>query len=160
MSALDNVIDTPIESLPFVDRHSITLAAPPQRTWDAMLEVVGHVGEERRSRALAKGLHCTPPDCEGEWGEIGSTVPGFLVTRAIAPAVLGLMGEHRFSRYALIFTIVECHSGLTECRAETRAEFPGGKGRLYRGLVIGTHGHVVITNGILRSIRKIAERPE
>jgi hypothetical protein len=160
MTTLDNVIDTPIESLPFVDRHSITIAVSPQLTWDAMLVVVGKVGEERRSKALAKGLGCTPCDAEGDWGEIGSSVPGFLVTRAVAPAVLALMGEHRFSRYALIFRIVERNSGLTECSAETRAEFPGGKGKAYKGLLIGTRGHVVVTNSILRSIRKLAERPE
>lgn len=160
MTTLDNVIDTPIESLPFIDRHSIIIAASPQPTWEAMLKIVAKVGEERRSRAIAKSLHCTPPVAEGKWGEIGSTVPGFLVTRAVAPAVLALMGEHRFSRYALIFRIVERHSGLTECSAETRAEFPGGKGRIYRGLVIGSHGHVVVTNSILRTIRKLAERPE
>lgn len=160
MTALDNVIDTPIESLPFVDRHSIEIAATPQRTWEGLLEVVAHIGEERRARTLAKTLQCTPGEVEGDWGEIGSKVPGFLVTRAVAPAVLALMGEHRFSRYALIFRIVERPSGLTECSAETRAEFPGGKGKFYKGLVIGTHGHVVVTNSILRSIRKIAERPE
>lgn len=156
---LDNVIDTPIESLPFVDRHSITIAASPQRTWEALLQVVGKVGEERRSRAFAKGLGCTPCEAEGEFGEIGSTVPGFLVTRAVETAVLALMGEHRFSRYALIFRIVERNSGLTECSAETRAEFPGGKGKAYKGLVIGTRGHVVVTNSILRNVRKLAERP-
>jgi hypothetical protein len=72
--------------------------------------------------------------------------------------VLALMGEHRFSRYALIFCAVETASGPVRLSAETRAEFPGVKGRVYRTLVISSHGHVVATKSILRSVRRRAER--
>ncbi len=89
--------------------------------------------------------------------EIGATIPGFVVTRSVEPAVLALVGQHRFARYALIFKITELASGPTRLSAETRAEFRGRRGRIYRGVVIGSHGHVVVTNSILRSIRRLAE---
>jgi hypothetical protein len=68
------------------------------------------------------------------------------------------MGEHRFSRYALIFRITETPASPVRLGAETRAVFPGRRGRVYRGLVIGTRGHVIATSAILRSIRRAAER--
>jgi hypothetical protein len=72
--------------------------------------------------------------------------------------VLALMGEHRFSRYALIFCAAETASGPVRLSAETRAEFPGVKGRIYRTLVIRSRGHVVVTKSILRRVRRRAER--
>ena len=103
-------------------------------------------------------LGCGSDTTTGEPGWIGSTVPGFVVTRSVAPAVLALMGEHRFARYALIFCAAETASGPVCLSAETRAEFPGVKGRAYRTLVIDTRGHVVATKSILRNVRKRAER--
>ena len=67
----------------------------------------------------------------GEPSTIGSTLPGFVVSRSVRPATLALLGEHRFSRYALVFYIDEVGSGRTRLRAETRAEFPGARGRAY-----------------------------
>ena len=95
----------------------------------------------------------------GDAGRIGSTIPGFIVTRAIPPAVLALMGEHRFSRYALVFRITEREEAPALLSAETRAEFPGRKGRAYRAAVIGSRGHVFATRSILRGVRRRAERP-
>ncbi len=68
------------------------------------------------------------------------------------------MGEHRFSRYALIFYAVETASGPVRLSAETRAEFPGAKGRVYRTLIISSRGHVLATRSILRNVRRRAER--
>ena len=85
-------------------------------------------------------------------------MPGFVVARSIAPAVLALMGQHRFARYALIFRITETPAGPTRLSAETRAEFPGPQGRAYRALVIGSRGHVLAVHSILRSVRRAAER--
>jgi hypothetical protein len=153
----DRIIDVPIESLPFVDEHFIEIAATPDQVWDALIGVVGAMGEGRSSAPLSRALGCAHTDVEGEPGEIGSTIPGFVVTRSVRPAVLALMGRHRFSRYALVFSILEKPSGLVELGALTRAEFPGRRGSAYRGLVIGTRGHVVVTTGILRAVRKRAE---
>ncbi len=116
------------------------------------------MGRSRRTRIVAGRLGCTPAESSGRPGRIGSTVPGFITTRSIPPAVLALMGEHRFSRYALIFRITETFAGPVRLSAETRAVFPGRRGTVYRTLVIGTRGHVIATHSILRSVRRAAER--
>ena len=154
----DRIIDVPIESLPFVDEHYIEIAAKPEEVWDALMRVVSGMGDGRSGAPVARALGCEETETEGEAGEIGSKIPGFVVTRSVRPAVLALMGQHRFSKYALIFSILEKPSGLILLSAQTRAEFPGRKGRVYRGLIIGTHGHVVVTTSILRQVRKRAER--
>ena len=69
-----------------------------------------------------------------------------------------LEGEHRFSRYALIFHLDPLPGGRSRVRAETRAAFPGLRGRAYRALVIGTRGHVLAVKRLLRAVRARAER--
>ena len=91
--------------------------------------------------------------------EPGSTITGFRVTRAVAPDELVLEGEHRFSRYALIFHLEALPHDRCRLRAETRASFPGLRGRAYRALVIGTHGHLVAVKRLLRAVQVGAERP-
>ena len=152
------LIDVPIESLPFVDEHYIDIAAAADTVWEALVEQLEGAADGRSGARMARGLGCTQTEVRGEIGEIGSTVPGFLVTRSIRPAVLAMMGQHRFSRYALIFRILEKPSGLILLSAQTRADFPGAKGRAYRTLVIGTRGHVLVTRSILKSVRRRAER--
>jgi hypothetical protein len=126
--------------------------------WQALIETAGQAGGLSLGPVTARALGCTDASASGPPGQIGSTIPGFIVTRSIAPAVLALMGEHRFSRYALIFYATETPAGPVRLSAETRAEFPGLKGRIYRALVIGTRGHVIATRSILRAVRKRAER--
>ena len=156
---LERLIDIPIESLPFVDELSTEVAATPQRAWDAVLATVDHLGARPTSRATEHALGATPDRRTGDVGKIGSTIPGFLVTRSVPPAVLALMGEHRYSRYALVFRIAEQGPDRPLLvSAETRAEFPGLTGSLYRLLVIGSRGHVAVTRSLLRSIRRRAER--
>lgn len=152
------IIDVPLESLPFVDEHYIEIGASPDQVWDAMIRVLGAASEGRTGTPISRTLGCAQTEVQGDVGEIGSTIPGFVVTRSVRPAVLALMGQHRFSRYALIFSVLEKPSGLVLLSAQTRAEFPHLRGRVYRGLVIGTRGHVVVTTAMLRSIRKRAER--
>ena len=152
------IIDVPIESLPFVDEHYVEIAASPEMVWDALIRTLDGISDGRSGAPISRALGCAQTRVEGEAGEIGSTMPGFVVTRAIRPAVLALMGEHRFSEYALIFSILEKPSGLVLLSAQTRAEFPGRRGRVYRGLVIGTRGHVLVTTSILRGVRRRAER--
>jgi hypothetical protein len=152
------IIDVPLESLPFVDEHFIEIAATPDIVWEALVRTLGGISEGRTGTPIARALGCAQTEAEGDAGDIGSTIPGFVVTRSVRPAALALMGQHRFSRYALIFTILEKPSGLVLLSAQTRAEFPGRRGRVYRGLVIGTRGHVVATASILRSVRRRAER--
>ncbi|MDX6581067.1 MAG: hypothetical protein QOI10_251 [Solirubrobacterales bacterium] len=154
----ERLVDVPLESLPYVDEHRVDVAAPADRVWEALARRVGGTGANPIGRRIAGALRCVPAERRGRIPEIGATIPGFIVTRSVAPAVLALMGEHRFARYALIFRITETASGPVRLSAESRAEFRGRRGRVYRALVIGTRGHVLATHSILRSVRRTAER--
>lgn len=46
--------------------------------------------------------------------------------------------------------------GFGRHNAKSYAEFPGLHGRIYRALVIGTHGHAVVTQQMVRTIRSRA----
>jgi hypothetical protein len=151
-------IDIPIESLPRVDEHSIEIRAREDDVWEALLRVIpGSFGGGPSSRT-ARALGCAETEARGEVGTIGSTLPGFVVARSVRPATLALEGNHRYSRYALIFCIDRLGNGRSRLRAETRAEFPGRKGRAYRTLVIGSRGHVLVVKRMLSSVRRRAER--
>jgi hypothetical protein len=151
------VIDTPIERLPYVDELAVGVHTTERETWDALLATLPKILDTGTSRRFASLLGVEHRESRGKIGTIGSTLPGFVCSRAVEPSVLALLGEHRFSRYALIFR-VERTSGGTRLRAETRAEFPGTKGRVYRSLVIGTRGHVFAVRRVLRAVKKRAER--
>jgi hypothetical protein len=154
---LARVIDTPIERLPYVDEHAIGVHAGERETWEALLATLPRIFDTTATRRFASLLGVEHPRPGGEFGTIGSTLPGFVCSRAVEPTVLALLGEHRFSRYALIFR-VERTEGGSRLRAETRAEFPGTKGGFYRALVIGTRGHVLVVRRILRAVKRRAER--
>lgn len=154
----ERLIDVPIESLPFVDEHETVVAATIEETWAALVAVAGGFTSGRLSGRIAGVLGCEQTTRRGEPGQIGSTAPGFVVARSVRPSVLALMGKHRFSRYALVFRLSESPAGPVRVSAETRAEFPGLAGRIYRTAVIGTRGHVLATNIVLRAVRLRAER--
>ncbi|WP_338117123.1 hypothetical protein [Streptomyces viridochromogenes] len=90
------------------------------------------------------------------WQAIRETVdhPAFRLVTAVPGKELAFGGSHRFSTYALIFRLEEAGVDRTRVRAETRADFPGWTGRLYRLLVIGTGGHAWV---IRRMARKVGE---
>lgn len=140
-----------------MDEHAATIVASADAVWDSLIAVTWGTTSGPISTRLAQALRCVPNERSGTPGEIGSTVPGFIATRAVRPAVLALMGEHRFSRYALIFSATETPTGLVELRATTRALFPGRAGSVYRAMVVGTRGHVFATRSILRAVRRRAE---
>jgi hypothetical protein len=150
-------IDVPIEQLPYVDEHAVRVNATERETWDALLATLPRSLDTEASRRFASLLGVEHRVASGEPGTIGSTLPGFVCSRAVEPTVLALLGAHRFSRYALIFRVERTAAG-TRLRAETRAEFPGAKGRVYRALVIGTRGHVLAVRRILRAVKRRAER--
>jgi hypothetical protein len=152
------LIDVPLEALPHIDEHSVYIAASPDRVWEALVATTAGTGRSRLGPPLARRLHCLTSETSGEPGQIGSTIPGFIVARSVAPAVLALMGEHRFSRYALIFCAADTAAGPVRLSAETRAEFPGVRGSVYRTLVIRTGAHDAVTKAILRKVRRQAER--
>lgn len=132
--------------------------APPPVVWEALLTTVHRGFSQRIAPRVARLLGCAETEAVGDPGRIGSTVPGFVVARAVEPAVLALEGQHRFSRYGLVFRLEPTKDERTLLRAETRAQFPGTIGRIYKALVIGTRGHVLAVNSMLRGVRKRAER--
>lgn len=146
------------EQLPHVDEHSAIVAADRDATWEALLRVAEATVSSRGAPGFARVVGCADTAASGPRPLAeGSTIPGFHVVAAEAPAELALAGSHRFSDYALIFRLEETEDGRTRLRAETRAEFPGLKGGVYRGLVIGTRLHVLATRRILNATKRRAE---
>jgi hypothetical protein len=145
--------------LPHVDEHSIAIAATPDATWNALLRMVEGSFASRASTRGARLLGCTDTVASGPRPLAdGSVLPGFHVETAHAPRELALAGGHHFSDYALIFRLDEVSGDRTALRAETRAAFPGLKGRAYRAMVIGTRIHVLVTRRILGAAKRSAER--
>lgn len=153
-------------SLPYVDEHSTVVEADAEDTWAALLEVVENSFSFAGARYIARILGCEQSEDSGPRPLAeGSSCPGFKVVSAMAPGELALAGRHRFSRYTLTFRLEGLGEEATRLRAETRAEFPGYKGRFYRALVIGTRGHVAVTRSLLAATGRRAgsigsEQPE
>ena len=145
--------------LPHVDEHSVAIEATPDAAWDALLRVVEGSFSSGASTRGARLLGCTEILAFGPRPlATGSVLPGFHVEAAEPQLKLALAGGHRFSDYALIFRLDEQGADRTLLRAETRAAFPGLKGRAYRALVIGTRMHVLVTRRLLAAAKRSAER--
>lgn len=152
MSAID-------ERLPHVDEHSLEIAAGSDAVWESLLRVADRSFGSARTGRVARLLGCVDVAASGPRPlEAGSALPGFHVEAADRPEELALAGSHRFSDYALIFRLDELSPGHTRLRAETRAVFPGLKGGVYRTLVIGTRGHVLVTRRLLGAVKHRVER--
>ncbi|HEY1457098.1 MAG TPA: hypothetical protein VGF15_01150, partial [Solirubrobacteraceae bacterium] len=82
----------------------------------------------------------------------GARLPGFGVAAATPPRRLELEGSHRFSTYRLVFVLYPLEPAGCRLRAETWAAFPGRGGRIYRALVIGMRGHVLVVLAILAAV--------
>ena len=132
--------------MPHIDEHDMTVSAPPERVWAALVEVLRR--EFGGATAIARALGCDPArGTPGFDGSQGQTLPGFRVVEAEPGRVLALGGRHRFSRYQLTFVL-----DGDRLRARTDAAFPGALGRLYRAAVIGTGGHKLVTRRLLRQV--------
>lgn len=145
--------------LPHVDEHSVTIEATPDATWDALLRVVEGSFSSGASTRGARLLGCTDTVAFGPRPlATGSALPGFHVEAAEPRRELALAGGHSFSNYALIFRLDQQGGDRTTLRAETKATFPGLKGRAYRAMVIGTRMHVLVTRRLLAAAKRSAER--
>jgi hypothetical protein len=145
-----------VEDLPRIDEHTITIRVDdPMLVWNTLGEVIGRLW--RVPSLGTRLLQAEPAIRSGDPLLAGSTLPGFTVVRAEPGKELALGGHHRFSSYALIFRLVagERHTTLS---AETRATFPGAGGRVYRRLVIGTRGHILVVRALLRATRRRAQQ--
>ena len=145
--------------LPHIDEHAAWIDAEPDLVWRALGKVVA-ANSPPRARPFGRLLGVRPLERSGDPLSVGSTILGFRTARVQPEAELALEGEHRFSRYALIFRIHPASGGGSSLRAETRAEFPKARGRVYKALVIGTRGHVVVVRRLLRSVKVRAERSQ
>jgi hypothetical protein len=150
--------DVPLDDLPLIDEHAVTVAAPPGAVWDAVFEALGGAFSAAPARWAAAALGCVPAAASG-WDRqaVGSSVPGFAVVTAERPHLLVVAGRHRFSRYGIVVRIEPDAAGAL-CRAESRAAFPGLHGALYRQAVVGTGGHVLGVRRLLAGVRRAAER--
>jgi hypothetical protein len=147
------------DRLPYVDEHSVAIAAGADATWESVLRIAEGSTDSARGSRVARLLGCADVEAAGPRPlAVGSTFPGFRVERAEQPRELVLAGSHRFSDYALIFRVDDLGEGRSRLRAETRAAFPGPKGRVYRALVIGTRGHVLAVRRLLGAAKRRAER--
>ena len=151
-------LEIPLQDLPPVDEHSVEIDAPAEAAWAALFPTLHRSFDGPLSRRMAKRLDARDKVAKGDLHHPGGTLPGFVVARSVAPVMLALMGEHKFSRYALVFRIDLLPGQRCRVRAETRALFPGVKGRAYRAGVIGSRGHVIVTRSLLRAVKKRAER--
>jgi hypothetical protein len=145
-------------SLPKIDEHQVLVDARPDQAWAAVLETFTGFTTRAGWRLIAKVLGCRPDSASGPPGAEGASVPGFRVTRSVAPTEWMLEGSHQFSRYSLTFRIAPLGGERCVIRAESSAAFPGPAGRAYRALVIGSGGHVLGVRSLLRTMKRVAER--
>jgi len=130
-------------ALPRVDLHSVLVPASREAVWTALEEYVAQSLLLPERALLGRALGTRPR-------------AGFEVTGSVPEQRLELAGRHRFARYRLTFELADGPGGTTELRAVTDAAFPGVHGRAYRVLVISSGGHAVVTNRILRLVRRRA----
>ena len=131
------------EELPYIDEHALRIPASRELVWTALQRYVASSLVPAEPGLLRRVLGTEPPT-------------GFRVSDSIHAERLTLVGRHRFARYMLTFELADVSEGSTQVRAQSYAAFPGVRGRVYRMLVIGTRAHVVATNHVLRSVRRVA----
>ncbi len=151
-------VDVPLEDLPPIDEHYIEVEAPAEATYAALFPTLESALGGRFAHSYCERVGAIETEAHGDLHHPGGTLPGFTVARAIAPVMLALDGEHRYAKYAVVFRIDLLPGQRSRVRLETRARFAPRRGRLYKAAVLGTRGHVIIVNRMLRSIKRRAER--
>jgi hypothetical protein len=145
--------------LPWIDDHGAEIAAPASVVWPALLRTVERMTAGGAAPRYARLVGCADTEVGGPRPlEVGSTFPGFHVAEMAPERLLVLAGSHHFSSYALCFRLEPLGGVRTRVVAETRAEFPGLKGRAYKAAVIGTRMHVLVVNRVLRQVARRVER--
>jgi hypothetical protein len=139
-----------MSELPYIDTQTVAIGAPAQVVFETLEGAAPGLMGGRLASAYARLVGTA------DRGSDGAPV-GFHVVHREAPNAFVLSGRHRFARYELAFRI-EGDDGVSTLHADTRAEFPGIAGRLYRAAVIGTGGHVVAVRRMLSAIKRRAEQ--
>ena len=98
-------LEIPLQDLPPIDEHSIEIDAPAEAAWAALFPTLNQAFDGKLGQRMARALDCRDEVAEGDLHHPGGTLPGFVVARSVAPVMLALMGEHKYSRYALVFRI-------------------------------------------------------
>ncbi len=153
-----STIDVPLEQLPPIDEHEIYVDAPAEASWDALFPTIEKAFGGKFAHRYTERVHAAETEAHGDLHHPGGTLPGFTVTRAIAPVMLALAGKHQLAQYAVVFRIDLLPGQRSVVRLETRAEFIGAKGRVYRAGVLGTRLHVIAARRMLRAIKREAEQ--
>jgi hypothetical protein len=147
-----------VTELPYLDEHTTVIAATVDQVWAGLLETLDRAFSRSGAARYARAVGCADVGVAGPRPlDEGSSMPGFEVVTAVPPSLLVLAGRHRFSTYGLTFRIEALGERRSRLRAESRATFPALAGRVYRTLVVGTRGHVVIMRRVLSSVRRAAE---
>jgi hypothetical protein len=147
-----------VDALGSLDEHTVVVDASPDAVWHAVLGMARGTFDGKGARLFARVVGCDPPTPSG-WDDpgVGTTIVGFRIVEADRPGRLVVEGRHHFSHYAIVFRVEPAATG-TRCTIESRADFPGIHGRLYRLAVIGSRGHVFAVRRMLRDIERRAER--
>jgi hypothetical protein len=147
-----------VAALPWIDEHAGEISAPASVVWPALLRTVERMTAGGAAPRYARAVGCADTEEGGPRPlEVGSTFPGFHVSGITPERLLVLRGSHHFSDYELSFRLEPLGAVRTRVVAETRAVFPGFKGRAYRALVIGTHMHVLVVRRVLRGVSRRVE---
>jgi hypothetical protein len=145
--------------LPWVDEHATEIDGTPAVVWPALLRTVEKMTTGSAAPRYARAVGCADTEAGGPRPlEVGSTVPGFHVSALAPERTIALRGSHHFSDYELVFRLEPLGGVRTRLVAETRAVFPGVKGRAYRAMVIGTRMHVLVVRRVQRGVAKRVER--
>lgn len=139
-------------ALPFVDEHHVVVAGSAAQVWERLIQLLPGFAS---GGPLVHVLGTRPRYASGTIAAEGSTLAGFKVERSVPGQLLVLTGRHRFSRYALTFTLT-AQGGETLLAARTNAAFPGVHGFFYRQLVIGSGAHRVLVKRFLNQLRQEA----
>ncbi|OJU84248.1 MAG: hypothetical protein BGO11_21600 [Solirubrobacterales bacterium 70-9] len=161
MSAGEGQLEDDPTGLPWIDEHAEEILAPVGAVWPALLRTVERMTDGGAAPRYARLVGCADTEAGGPRPlEVGSAVPGFHVAALTPERLLVLAGSHHFSDYALTFRLEPLGAVRTRVIAETRAVFPGVKGRAYRVAVIGTRMHVLVVKRVLRGVkRRVASAP-
>lgn len=127
-------------SLPLLDEHSATLKASQSAVWQAVRQYA--CGLAHSDHVVLRWVLGTEPRS------------GFELAEEVEGERLALAGRHRFARYRLVFRLDGEPGKETRLSVLSFAAFPGARGRLYRGLLTGTRGHVLAVRHMLRTIER------